>query len=50
MRFILFFLLSVLMAPVWATQNTLDDFLKPTQHTFLPVNEAFVFDFDPQLS
>jgi thiol:disulfide interchange protein DsbD len=48
MRFILFFLLSVLMAPVWATQNTLDDFLKPTQHTFLPVNEAFVFDFDQQ--
>lgn len=48
MRFILFFLLSVLMAPVWATQNTLDDFLKSTQHTFLPVNEAFVFDFDQQ--
>jgi thiol:disulfide interchange protein DsbD len=48
MRFILFFLLSVLMAPAWATQNTLDDFLKPTQHTFLPVNEAFVFDFDQQ--
>lgn len=48
MRFILFFLLSVLMAPAWAAQNTLDDFLKPTQHTFLPVNEAFVFDFDQQ--
>lgn len=48
MRFILFFLLSVLMAPAWATQNTLEDFLKPTQHTFLPVNEAFVFDFDQQ--
>ncbi len=48
MRFILFFLLSVSMAPAWATQNTLDDFLKPTQHTFLPVNEAFVFDFDQQ--
>jgi thiol:disulfide interchange protein DsbD len=48
MRFILFFLLSVLMAPAWATQNTLEDFLKPTQHIFLPVNEAFVFDFDQQ--
>ncbi|CAD2225878.1 Thiol:disulfide interchange protein: activator of DsbC [Pseudoalteromonas sp. 3J6] len=48
MRFILFFLLSVLIAPAWATQNTLDDFLKPTQHTFLSVNEAFVFDFDQQ--
>ena len=48
MRFILFFLLGVLMAPAWATQNTLEDFLKPTQHTFLPVNEAFVFDFDQQ--
>ena len=48
MRFILFFLLSVLIAPAWGTQNTLDDFLKPTQHTFLPVNEAFVFDFDQQ--
>jgi thiol:disulfide interchange protein DsbD len=48
MRFILFFLLSVLMAPAWASQNTLEDFLKPTQHIFLPVNEAFVFDFDQQ--
>lgn len=48
MRFILFFLLSILMTPVLATQNTLNDFLRPTQHTFLPVDEAFAFDFDQQ--
>lgn len=31
-----------------ATNNVLGDLLGPPQHTFLPVEQAFVFDFDQQ--
>jgi len=49
MRF--FFLLLVILLTVpakAATNNVLGDLLGPPQHSFLPVDQAFVFDFDQQ--
>ncbi|GAA58260.1 thiol:disulfide interchange protein DsbD [Pseudoalteromonas sp. BSi20652] len=42
-------LVTLLVVPAKAaTNNVLGDLLGPPQHTFLPVEQAFVFDFDQQ--
>ncbi|WP_282131678.1 protein-disulfide reductase DsbD [Pseudoalteromonas aliena] len=49
MRFFFLLLVTLLVVPVKAaTNNVLGDLLGPPQHTFLPVEKAFVFDFDQQ--
>ncbi|WP_350603400.1 protein-disulfide reductase DsbD [Pseudoalteromonas sp. SMN1298-MNA-CIBAN-0114] len=49
MRFFFLLLVTLLTVPVKAaTNNVLGDLLGPPQHTFLPVDQAFVFDFDQQ--
>ncbi|ATG78878.1 protein-disulfide reductase DsbD [Pseudoalteromonas sp. 1_2015MBL_MicDiv] len=49
MRFFFLLLVTLLTAPVKATtNNVLDDLLGPPQQTFLPVDQAFMFDFDQQ--
>ncbi|KPZ54824.1 Thiol:disulfide interchange protein DsbD precursor [Pseudoalteromonas sp. P1-13-1a] len=49
MRFFFLLLVSLLALPVKAnTNNVLGDLLAPPQQTFLPVDQAFVFDFDQQ--
>ena len=49
MRFFILLLVSLLALPAKAnTNNVLGDFLAPPQQTFLPVDQAFVFDFDQQ--
>ncbi|MBH0042839.1 protein-disulfide reductase DsbD [Pseudoalteromonas sp. SWXJZ10B] len=49
MRFLFLLLVTLLTVPVKAaTNNVLGDLLGPPQHTFLPVDQAFVFDFDQQ--
>ena len=49
MRFLFLLLVTLLIAPAKATSNNvLNDLLAPTQHTFLPVTQAFEFDFDQQ--
>lgn len=48
MRIILLILLSILMLPAQANNNTLESLLAPKQQTFLPVHEAFKLDFDQQ--
>ena len=49
MRFFFLLLVTLLTVPVKAaTNNVLGDLLGPTQQTFLPVDQAFVFDFDQQ--
>ena len=49
MRFFFLLLVTLLVVPVKAaTNNVLGDLLGPPQHTFLPVEQAFVFDFDQQ--
>lgn len=49
MRFFFLLLVLLLTLPAKAsTNNVLGDLLAPTQQTFLPVEQAFVFDFDQQ--
>ncbi len=49
MRFFFLLLVTLLAVPVKAaTNNVLGDLLGPPQHSFLPVDQAFVFDFDQQ--
>lgn len=49
MRFFFLLLITLLTVPVKAaTNNVLGDLLGPPQQTFLPVDQAFVFDFDQQ--
>ena len=49
MRFFILLLVSLLALPAKAnTNNVLGDLLAPPQQTFLPVDQAFVFDFDQQ--
>ncbi|CAM3000393.1 protein-disulfide reductase DsbD [Pseudoalteromonas distincta] len=49
MRFFFLLLVTLLTVPVKATtNNVLGDLLGVPQHTFLPVEQAFVFDFDQQ--
>jgi thiol:disulfide interchange protein DsbD len=49
MRFLFLLLVTLLIAPAKATpNNVLNDLLAPTQQTFLPVTQAFEFDFDQQ--
>ena len=49
MRFFFLLLVTLLTVPVKAaTNNVLGDLLGPPQHSFLPVDQAFVFDFDQQ--
>ncbi|PLT26797.1 protein-disulfide reductase DsbD [Pseudoalteromonas sp. MelDa3] len=49
MRFFFLLLVTLLTVPVKAaTNNVLGDLLGPPQHIFLPVDQAFVFDFDQQ--
>ncbi|MBB1387073.1 protein-disulfide reductase DsbD [Pseudoalteromonas sp. SG45-5] len=49
MRFFFLLLVTLLVVPVKAaTNNVLGNLLGPPQHTFLPVEQAFVFDFDQQ--
>ncbi|MBE0358491.1 protein-disulfide reductase DsbD [Pseudoalteromonas aliena] len=49
MRFFFLLLVTLLVVPVKAaTNNVLGNLLGPPQHTFLPVEKAFVFDFDQQ--
>lgn len=49
MRFFFLLLVTLLTAPVKATtNNVLGDLLGPPQQTFLPVDQAFMFDFDQQ--
>lgn len=49
MRFFFLLLVSLLALPAKAnTNNVLGDLLTPPQQTFLPVDQAFVFDFDQQ--
>jgi thiol:disulfide interchange protein DsbD len=49
MRFFFLLLVSLLALPAKAnTNNVLGDLLAPPQQTFLPVDQAFVFDFDQQ--
>ncbi|WP_405602629.1 MULTISPECIES: protein-disulfide reductase DsbD [unclassified Pseudoalteromonas] len=49
MRFFFLLLVTLLVVPVKAaTNNVLGDLLGPPQHTFLPVEQAFAFDFDQQ--
>ncbi|MBB1289993.1 protein-disulfide reductase DsbD [Pseudoalteromonas sp. SR43-6] len=49
MRFFFLLLATLLTVPVKAaTNNVLGDLLGPPQQTFLPVDQAFVFDFDQQ--
>mgnify|MGYP000701697337 FL=1 len=49
MRFFILLLVSLLALPAKAnTNNVLVDLLAPPQQTFLPVDQAFVFDFDQQ--
>ncbi|WP_033016876.1 protein-disulfide reductase DsbD [Pseudoalteromonas sp. BSi20652] len=47
--FFFLLLVTLLVVPAKAaTNNVLGDLLGPPQHTFLPVEQAFVFDFDQQ--
>ena len=49
MRFFFLFVLAFLAAPLSsAPSNALSDLLTPPKHTFLPVDQAFVLDFDQQ--
>ncbi|TMO54460.1 protein-disulfide reductase DsbD [Pseudoalteromonas phenolica] len=49
MRIVAFLLCLLFMLPAQAANNTvLNSLLAPKQQTFLPVNEAFQFDFDQQ--
>ena len=49
MRFFFLLLVTLLTVPAKAaTNNVLGDLLGPPQHSFLPVDQAFVFDFDQQ--
>ncbi|MBH0026199.1 protein-disulfide reductase DsbD [Pseudoalteromonas sp. SWN29] len=49
MRFFFLLLVTLLTVPVKAAaNNVLGDLLGPPQHSFLPVDQAFVFDFDQQ--
>lgn len=49
MRFFFLLLVTLLTVTVKAaTNNVLGDLLGPPQQTFLPVDQAFVFDFDQQ--
>ncbi|MBB1378116.1 protein-disulfide reductase DsbD [Pseudoalteromonas sp. SR43-2] len=49
MRFFFLLLVTLLTVPVKAaTNNVLGDLLGPPQQTFLPVDQAFIFDFDQQ--
>ncbi|MCQ8891080.1 protein-disulfide reductase DsbD [Pseudoalteromonas carrageenovora] len=49
MRFFFLLLVTLLTLPVKAENNNLlGDLLGPPQQTFLPVEQAFVFDFDQQ--
>ncbi len=49
MRIVAFLLCVLFMLPAHAANNTvLNSLLAPKQQTFLPVNEAFQFDFDQQ--
>ncbi|HDY93301.1 MAG TPA: protein-disulfide reductase DsbD [Pseudoalteromonas sp.] len=49
MRFFFLLLVTLLTVPAKAaTNNVLGDLLGPPQHFFLPVDQAFVFDFDQQ--
>lgn len=49
MRFFFLLLITLLTVPVKAaTNNVLGDLLGPPQQAFLPVDQAFVFDFDQQ--
>jgi thiol:disulfide interchange protein DsbD len=49
MRIVAFLLCLLFMIPAQAVNNTvLNSLLAPKQQTFLPVNEAFQFDFDQQ--
>jgi len=51
MRFFFLLLVTLLTLPVKAENNNLlGDLLGPPQQTFLPVEQAFVFDFDQQES
>jgi len=48
MRFFFVLLCALWLLPAHATNNVLSDLLKPAEHTFLPVDQAFSFDFDQQ--
>ncbi|KTF14016.1 protein-disulfide reductase DsbD [Pseudoalteromonas sp. H105] len=48
MRFFVFLVCALWLLPAHATTNVLNDLLKPTEQTFLPVDQAFTFDFDQQ--
>lgn len=48
MRFFLLLLAALWLFPAQATNNVLNDLLQPAEQTFLPVDQAFSFDFDQQ--
>lgn len=48
MRLLVFLFSLLWLSPVHASNNVLDSLLAPKQDTFLPVDEAFKFDFDQQ--
>ena len=48
MRLFVFLLCALWLQPAHATTNVLNDLLKPAKQTFLPVDQAFTFDFDQQ--
>lgn len=48
MRLLVFLFSLLWLSPIHASNNVLDSLLAPKQDTFLPVDEAFKFDFDQQ--
>lgn len=49
MRFFVFLLCTLWLMPAHATSNNLlSELIQPTKQTFLPVDQAFTFDFDQQ--
>ncbi len=48
MRFFLLLLAALWLFPAQANNNVLNDLLQPAEQTFLPVDQAFSFDFDQQ--
>ncbi|MDN3379353.1 MULTISPECIES: protein-disulfide reductase DsbD [unclassified Pseudoalteromonas] len=48
MRFLLLLLSALWLFPAQANNSLLNDLLQPAEQTFLPVDQAFSFDFDQQ--
>ncbi|MFY8327936.1 protein-disulfide reductase DsbD [Pseudoalteromonas sp. ZZD1] len=48
MRFLFLLLSALWLFPAQANNSLLNDLLQPAEQTFLPVDQAFAFDFDQQ--